>query len=300
MRSGPKSMARNFVSAGGRASLFLFIGACGGSYANSWEASGIELLETSEQLALSGSRFEAPALDGPAMRALERARQKKQALRGERGERLTKLRLEAIDAYQRVHERWPEAGGITAEAAFRAGELLRTGGAPNLAIQEFEIAVGTREGGEFSARARYEIGHVQRREGRSELALAAFEELTASPAADDHLRDMASLWYAKVLSEIDQPRDAERVLRRLVKCAVAPTDRIRAYDELIVMVVDRAELEGASGWLRECKMSVAEESLAMTKEGERIRSALENMRGLKALRSAIEQRMAQPGYDPLR
>ena len=235
-----------------------------------------------------------------AERALERARAMKQALQGERGESLTRLRAEAVAAYVRVHERWPRSGATAAEAAFRAGELLRAGAEPELALEQFRVAMELKNPGEFAARALYEIGHVQRREGNIEPALAAFEQLVASGPADPHLRDMASVWYAKVLAETGQLPDAERVLRRLTKTATEPTDRIRAYDELILLLVDRGELEGASGWLAECKYSVRDTARELTEKGERVTKALERMRGLTALQKAIEARMRDPTYDPLR
>lgn len=237
---------------------------------------------------------------GAASRALERAKDKKQALNGQRGDELVQLRLAAVDAYRHVHERWPRSGVVASEAAFRAGELLRSAGEPDAALGQFEIAVGVADGGEFTSRALYEIGHVQRREGRMGLALEAFEELASSAIADDHLRDLASIWYAKVLAETGQMADAERVLKRASKTAKDPVDRIRAFDELILLIVERGDLEGASGWLRDCKLSVAEQSLELTTEGGRVLRALENMRGLKALQLAIAVRMKRADYDPLR
>lgn len=282
------------------AAVAIVTAGCGASSANSWESAGIALSASSEELPLAYANAGAIDSGGPASRALERAREKKQALRGERGERLDELREEAIRAYCRVHERWPSAGVLAAEAAFRAGELLRAAGEPDRALEQFAVAKVTKDGGEFVARALYEIGHVQRREGRAELALAAFEELIASAIADEHLRDMASVWSARVLAERGQEADAERVLRRLVQTAKDPLDRIRAFDELMLLVIARGELEGAAGWLRECKFSVTEQSNELTSDGKRVVSALENMRGLKALQSAIADRMKVPGYDPLR
>ena len=241
----------------------------------------------------------APMADG-AERALTCARAKKRALQGERGASLAKLRTEAVAAYVRVHERWPSSGATAAEAAFRAGELLRAGGEPHLAIEQFLVATKLQDPGEFAARALYEIGHVQRREGNIEPALASFEQLVASGPVDAHLRDIASVWYAKVLAESGQLPDAERVLRRLTKTATEPTDRIRAYDELILLVVGRGELEGAAGWLAECKYSVRDAARELTKKGKRVNRALEQMRSLKALQRAIEARMRDPTYDPLR
>jgi hypothetical protein len=237
---------------------------------------------------------------GAASRALERAKQKKQSMNGERGARLDELRAEAVEAYRRVHERWPSSGEVASEAAFRAGELLRAGDSPDQALVQFAAATNIEDGGEYIDRARYEIGHVQRREGRGELALAAFEELMASGQADGHLRDMASVWCAKVLAEQGDPSAAERVLVRLTKTAQSPLDRVRAFDELILLVVARGEFEGATGWLRNCKMSVALDSSAFTEQGRRVCAALENMRGLKALQAAIALRMKRSDYDPLR
>ncbi|MFT6040639.1 MAG: tetratricopeptide (TPR) repeat protein [Gammaproteobacteria bacterium] len=304
-------VARVAVATGGgaRSRLWiapLFLAACSPGAPMGWD--GIAHQAKLNRTGRLGSRAAASDALEPlpvlmadtADRALERARAKKQALQGERGESLTKLRAEAVAAYVRVHERWPKSGATAAEAAFRAGELLRAGQEPQLAIEQFLIATKLNNPGEFAARSLYEIGHVQRREGNIEPALAAFEQLVASGPVDAHLRDMSSVWYAKVLAEAGQLPDAERVLRRLTKTATEPTDRIRAYDELILMVVERGELEGAAGWLAECKHSVRESAGELTAKGQRVTRALERMRGLTALQVAIKSRMQDPAYDPLR
>lgn len=275
----------------------MLVSACGANSSYSWESAGVALRGAGEPNVFGG---EVAMEGGAASRALERAKDKKQALNGQRGDELVQLRLAAVDAYRHVHERWPRSGVVASEAAFRAGELLRSAGEPDAALGQFEIAVGVADGGEFTSRALYEIGHVQRREGRMGLALEAFEELASSAIADDHLRDLASIWYAKVLAETGQMADAERVLKRASKTAKDPVDRIRAFDELILLIVERGDLEGASGWLRDCKLSVAEQSLELTTEGGRVLRALENMRGLKALQLAIAVRMKRADYDPLR
>ena len=261
---------------------------------------GWDALAHQAQLAKTGRDSAAASSVDAASRALDRARAKKQALLGERGDTLDKLRAEAVAAYVRVHERWPKSGATASEAAFRAGELLRAGGDPDAALEQLRIATQLKNPGEFAARALYEIGHIQRREGHTEPALTAFEELVATGPADAHLRDMAAVWYAKVLAETGQPADAERVLRRLIKTATEPVDRIRAFDELILLVVARGELEGATGWLGECKLSVRATANELTDEGRRVTRALERMRGLTALQKAIKTRMEDPTYDPLR
>ena len=81
--------------------------------------------------------------------------------------------------------------------------------------------------------------------------------------------------------------EAERQLRALVRRAADPIDRLRAYDELVLILARSGRLAAAVGHFAEAKRSVLRESLEATTRGERVRKTLEDMRALAVLRDAI-------------
>lgn len=199
------------------------------------------------------------------------------------------LRGAVVDAHLGVARSWP-GEPEAAEAAFRAAELLRAGGDADAALRAFEEAARLGRGTALGARARYEVGHVHRREGRHPEALEAYASVVGDPDADAYRRDLAGLWTAKTRLELGDREGAELCLRRLTSEVADPLTLVRVHDELILMLVERGELEGACGWLTACKQAVAGPSKELTQRGARIRSALEDLRSLPRLRSAISSR----------
>ncbi|MDF1798181.1 MAG: tetratricopeptide repeat protein [Planctomycetota bacterium] len=200
------------------------------------------------------------------------------------------LRGAVVEAHLAVAHAWPdEPEG--AEAAFRAAELLRAAGDAEGALEAFEQAARLGRGTPLGARARYEAGHVHRREGRHAEALEAYASVAADPGAEAYRRDLAGLWTAKTRLELGDRDGAELCLRRLVGEVADPLTLVRVHDELILILVERGELEGACGWLAACKQAVASPSKELTRRGARVRSALEDLRCLPRLRSAIGARL---------
>lgn len=222
-----------------------------------------------------------------ALRALEEARKKKALLSGAPDFRKASLRRRAVRAYLDVARRYPGSGEVAAEASFRAAELLRRGGEEERALEEFKRAADTARGGSFVPRALYEAGHIERRRAHFDAALALFEHSERCWAADAHRRDLAALWQAKTRLEMGDQREAERLLRGLVTRAVDPVDRLRSYDELIMILARSGRVAAAVGHLAAAKRSVASASREATQYGERVRRTLENMRALDVLRQAI-------------
>jgi len=223
-----------------------------------------------------------------ASAALERARAAKTAMRGLEGAALKRARRRAVAAYRRVRREHP--GSVeAAEAAFRAGELLRAAEDVQGARREFQAAA---EGGapKFRARATLELAHLERRAGHLERALTLFEAVALDEHAPAHLRDAAGLGCARVLLAHARTPEARRWAARVARTARDPLVRIHAHDVIACAWVDAGDLEAAAGALEECRaalQSIAREETAL---GGRVRAALEERLAVERLRTAVAER----------
>lgn len=224
---------------------------------------------------------------------MQQAQAARRAMRGARGAELLRLRRVALERFRRVAKRYPKSGVICAEAFFRSAELQRAAGDIDGALRSLDKAMNVDAGGDFVPRARYEAAHLLRREKRLGESLRMFASVEVSSAAGQHRRNLASLWHAKVTVELGRDEAAEDQLRLLVKRIVEPCDRLRAYDELILLVTANQRIEAAVGYFAQAKLSVLAASSERTERGDRVRKALENMRALDVLQSLIDARFHQ-------
>lgn len=233
---------------------------------------------------------------GGAAKLLARARAVHTRLRGLRGKERAAVRREAVEAYREVRRRFPLVPQA-AEAAFRAGELLRAGGEVRAALSEFRFARGHEKGGEFRARAGLEIGHSYRRARRLLDALEAYEAVGADARASRRYRDAAWLWAGRVQARLGRAPDAIRAWRRVAEGDGDVFDRLRAYDKWGLALIDAGDLEGAAGVLESCRKSFRERALEKSEHGERLRAALGAMRVIPALEAAIAARRTSGGSE---
>ncbi len=222
---------------------------------------------------------------------LEYAARRKRELHGRGGEARRRARAEAVAAYRAVGVHFPRDRTLRAEAAFRAGELLRAGGAAVEALEEFRAARRLGERTEFEARAGMEIGHLHRRKRRHLEALVAYERILADGDSAHRQRDRASYWAGRVHEELGRPGDARRCYERVARRGADPVDRIRAFDAWASSLIDRSDLEGAAGVLELCRSSLRDVALEETALGERVREALERMRSVGRLAREVEERL---------
>jgi tetratricopeptide (TPR) repeat protein len=214
----------------------------------------------------------------------------KQSLRGKLGRERESLLLQAVAAYRAVREHHPLQRGLGAEAAFRAGELLRSADRAEACLVEFEFAreLGART--PFRARAVLEIGHVHRRAGRHREALDAYLALAADATSAGTWREDAELWAGRIYALQGRVEEAHRLFERLAGKAADAVTRIEAFDELALAYVDANDLEAAAGELARCREALSDEALEETELGERVRSALQWMRSIPRLEQAIRAR----------
>lgn len=223
---------------------------------------------------------------------LKLASELRSALRGREGAERETARTRAVAACRAVRQYFPTETAPCAEAAFRAGELLRAAGDLEAAGAEFALARDTGGSSPFRLRALLELGHLQRRGRAFEKALASYEALIADRAATPGQRDEASLWAGAATHELGRAADARRIWQRVADGAEDPLDRVRAWDRLASALIESGDLEGAAGTLERCKEALASSAAEETRLGERVRSALDGMRAADELPRAIERRRA--------
>lgn len=199
-------------------------------------------------------------------------------------------RRRVAHAWIAVRARFPEDRTRAAEAAFRAAELLRTGGDEAGAVRELEFVRALPAAQPLRARAGLELAHIERRGRRFERALDLYLSVSAEPDAPARRRDEAALWVGKTYALLGRFSDAQRWLRRGAERAVHALDRIRAWDEWCVLYLFQGDIEAAAGVLARCRVSLAEVSEEQTRLGEAVRDALERMRCIALLERAVERR----------
>ena len=228
--------------------------------------------------------------EADAEQQLARARRAKRALWGTTGRARWRARLRALEAYRAVRAHFPEDRQRGAEAAFRAGELWRSGGEDGAAIEEFTIAIELAPTGPFAPRAALEIGHLQRRAGDREAALAAYTAVFGDEHAAHRYRAQAALCAGSVHREQGARSLARALWEPVAHGAEDPSLRVSAFDLLALDLIAVGDLEGAAGTLAQCRAALAEDAREDTARGARVRSALMRMRAIDALAQAVQQR----------
>lgn len=220
---------------------------------------------------------------------LARAQSLRAALRKAPAPQRATLQREAVAAFRAVRTHFPQERAAAAEAAFRAGELLRAD-EPVAAEAEFRAARELGAGTAFAARAGLELGHLHRREGALEAALGDYQSVSAEDKAERRYRDDALLWAGRVCADLGRKDEARRIWEGVAAAAESPLDRIEAFDELVLALVDAGDLEGAAGMLERCKTTLADTANEETQLGERVRNALVRMRAARRLEEAVARR----------
>jgi tetratricopeptide (TPR) repeat protein len=224
---------------------------------------------------------------------IEAAARLRWELRGTEGERREQARERAVAAYAAVACDPSASLPVRAEAAFRAAELLRAGGAVEAAAQAFEQCRALEPGGGFGARSLLELGHVHRRAGRAEAALEAYEQLMTDPLATPPLRDQGAWWVARVQAERGEAAAARRAWQRVARSGEDPLLRVQAFDAWIGSLVEAERLEDAAGVLELCRVELRPRAAECSELGARLGAELGAMKGPAALAQAVAERRAR-------
>jgi len=216
------------------------------------------------------------------------------ALRREARERSGRERLElrarAVGVYRGLRERFPEARSSAAQAAFRAGELLRSDGDAAGARGEFTAARALASDPQLAARAGLELGHLARRAGLHVEALAHYQQVSSDTAAPTAERDLARLWVGRSQIALERLLEARASLAVLARGARDPCLRVAAHDERALAWIAAGDLEAAAGELDLCRRALRARAAEETPQGARVRSALRRMRAVARLARAVAER----------
>ena len=245
-------------------------------------------------------RLQATPRRATAELQLEHALAVRRTLRGQVGAARRAARAEAVEACRAVRRYHPAADAAVAEASFRAGELLRSGGLLDEAVGEFEHAWRSGRRSSFGPRGGLEAGHTLRRLGRRVDALGWYESVEVLGETWAEERDLAAFWRGRVLEELGRPRDARRSFERAARNGVAPVQRVRAFDAWAASLVEEGDLEAAAGVLELCRESLQARAAERTLLGLRVRGALEGMRTPRRLSDAVRSRRRQQPPPPRR
>ncbi|MCB9914670.1 MAG: hypothetical protein H6828_05905 [Planctomycetes bacterium] len=221
---------------------------------------------------------------------LDHARELKLRLRGLAGAARDCARAEAVAAYRAVRRHHPTARALSAEAAFRAGELLRSADRRDEARTEFEAARDLGAGTPWGARGGLEAAHLLRGAGRLLDALEAYLAVAGEDEAEACHRDRARYWSGRVQADLGRAREARRTFERVAREALGPLERIDGFDAWASALVAEGELEGAAGVLELCYAELRPSAAERTLLGLRVAGALERMRAPARLKRAVEHR----------
>jgi hypothetical protein len=196
----------------------------------------------------------------------------------------------AVLAFHAVREYFPDARALGAEAAFRAGELLRAAADDVGARAEFDAACRLGARTPFYARARIELGHIARRAGHPQLALDAYLSVLMDVGVAARWRDEAGLAAGRAYEETERVDDARRLYELVAEHGEDPLDRIRGFDAWAETFVGVDDVEAAAGVLALCRNALAPRAAEETELGQRVRNALERMRCIESIEFAIARR----------
>jgi tetratricopeptide (TPR) repeat protein len=221
---------------------------------------------------------------------LERGDALRSEARASEGRARLELRERAVGVYRSVRVRFPGELEDAAQAAYRAGELLRADGDEPGARTEFSAARELAPDGALAARAAMELGHIERRAGLLAEALALYQGVAAGAATPPAERDRARLWVGRCQHALERFAEARATLEALAREARDPCLRVAAHDERALVWIAEGDLEAAAGELELCRRALRARAEERTPAGERVRSALRGMRAVARLARAVAER----------
>ena len=257
-----------------------------------WSGAPLAALDL-EPKALIASVPDSVPSQATAAEQLVHALKKKRQLRGLQGAQRLAARREAVDAYRAVRRYFPGNRALGAEAAFRAGELLRSGHFDAEAAEEFELARDLGQATVFAPRGGLELAHLHRRHARLLDALAAYAAVTEMEDIDREYTDRARNWKGTVEARLGRHSEARRSWEQVARHGAGALERIDALDRWADSLVDAQDLEAAAGVLELCSSSLHAVADEETPFGLRVRKALGRMGSVSRLARAIKRRLEE-------
>lgn len=224
--------------------------------------------------ATPGARDADPAVPPTPGRCLRTALERRSALRGLRGAELEAARRTAFHALRDVSLRFARVPAVSAEAAFRAGEVARAAGWPDDARGAFERAVEKGVGTPFHQRGLLELGHLARRAGEAVEGLAYYDAVLLAPETTRVHADRAAIWRGRMQIELGRIAEARASWWRVARHGSSPLDRIRAHALIAGSWSAAGDPERACAVLERCRDDCEQQAAEISELGSRVRRAL--------------------------
>jgi hypothetical protein len=185
--------------------------------------------------------------------------------------------------YAAIAEDGELASAGRAEAAFRAGELLRTGKQLDEAEVMFrratELGDAAEGGQEYAARALLECAHLKRRAKATDEALGLYGEVVSRYAGERRSAAHAVTWRGKLLLQAGQREEGIVTLMGFVtEYPEYPTEAVRNADLVALEQLEAGDEPGARATLAQIRSAMESVIAQGGKPAEQVSQALGAMR----------------------
>jgi tetratricopeptide (TPR) repeat protein len=216
-------------------------------------------------------------------RAIKKSGEEKKAILGE-----------AIAAYSKVREWFPQDHKRAAAASLRIGNLYRSLRDGDKAIAAYKDAMQFPEESHVAAAALEQIGLVERRMSHLDQSIASLRSVAEQYSGESAIAARALVTGAKVQLQKKDVAGARQTLRQVIeKFPEEETAVINAFDALATTYVEEKKLSDAEKVLAECREMFKEEMDGDGKDDdEGVKKKVERMRAAKLL--AREKSHAAP------
>ncbi|MBI1852311.1 MAG: tetratricopeptide repeat protein [Planctomycetes bacterium] len=176
------------------------------------------------------------------------------------GEEKKAILEEAIAAYSKVKEWFPQDHKRSATASLRMGNLHRSLREADKAIASYKEAMQFPEEAHIAASALEQIGLVQRRMNRIDDAIASLRSVAEQYSSESAVAARALVTGAKCQIQKKDVAGARQTLRQAIeKFPEEETAVINAFDLLATTFINEKKITEAEGVIRECREMFKEE-----------------------------------------
>ena len=230
----------------------------------------------------------APGDEDPARAALAEASAAKRAAQKLEDPAKDSALLEVAGRYDTIADNADFDAASRAEAAFRAGEILRTRGRLEESALRFskaaELGVDVPKGREFAARGLLEQAHLRRRAHDDAAALELYGQVRARFADQRRTAAHAMTWSGKLLLAAGRVEEASPLLQGFAaEYPEYPKDAVRNADLLAVELFEAGDEARAKAVVDQLRKALAPVVDGGGKQAEAVAEALKDMRATELL-----------------
>jgi tetratricopeptide (TPR) repeat protein len=191
---------------------------------------------------------------------------------------------EAIEAFSKVKEYFPEDRKQCATAALRIGNLHRSLREADKALAAYQEALVYSEETRTAAMALEQIAHLQRRQNRLDEATASYRTVAERFAAEGPIAARSLVWSAKCELKKKNVSGARETLRQMIERFPDEAGTvIDAFDLLATTFVQEKKIAEAESVLRECREMFKEQIDGEGQDDDGVKRDIERMRAPKLI-----------------